>query len=913
MRYCLLFSIVMFSLACKAQYVTGDFQNTSFRSVVSAIEKQTGAHVYYNPLWTDSLVINYNANQKTPGQILEAVLTETGLHVTIVSQNIYITKDRTLLTTLPAGFNPQDTSRRQKQTDTFDYSEYERKEKLRKLAETRLYLIGNKNSPPAGNATLAGTIRDASNGEPVIGASLYITETGTGASTDQFGYYSIRLPKGRHEMTIKSIGMKSTQRDFILYSDGKLDADLDPDVTPLKEVVIESERDAKITSAQMGLERLDIHTMRQMPLALGETDIMKVVLALPGVQSVGEGTVGLNVRGGASNQNLITLNDAVIYNPSHLFGFFSTFNPDVLRNVELYKSDIKAQYGGRISSVLDVHTREGNTKKISGSGGISPITGRFSLEGPIIKNKTSFIIGGRSTYSDWILKKLNNKQLNQSKAEFYDITLNISHKINDNNQIFLSAYRSRDYMRLSHDTSYVYSDQNAALKWKHIFNNKLFAVFTGTLSQYKYEMNSDSNPVTGFRMDFNIGQATAKADFNYFLNTKHSVDAGISITGYGLAPGEIQPGNSESKVARDVIQKEHGRESALYIGDSYEISPKILLYGGLRYTLYQYLGPKDVYRYSEGVPRNVNSITDTLHYGGGKPIVSYQGLEPRASIRYTISDKASVKFSYNRMRQYIQMLSNTTALMPTDIWKLSDQFIKPQIGDQYSLGFYKNLKGNNIEFSFETYYKSILRTLDYKNGAVLLLNHHIETDVLEARGKAYGFELMLKKSTGKTNGWISYTYSRSFYKAKGEYGQENVNHGNYYPSNFDKPHAVNFIGNYKFSRRFNLSLNLVYSTGRPITLPIGKYETNGTFRVLYSDRNAYRIPDYFRSDVSINVEGNHKIKKLAHSSWTFAIYNVTGRKNAYSVFFTSDNGVVKSYKLSIFARPIPTITYNFKF
>jgi hypothetical protein len=426
-------------------------------------------------------------------------------------------------------------------------------------------------------------------------------------------------------------------------------------------------------------------------------------------------------------------------------------------------------------------------------------------------------------------------------------------------------------------------------------------------------MSGDQNPLNAFAMDFAVQQWTAKADFSYYLNPKHTLDAGISLTDYSLAPGNIHPLHEQSLIVADKIQQEHGRESALYVSDQFEINSNISLYAGVRYSFYQYLGEKDINQYSDATAREENTIIGTRHYNKGKSIVNYSGLEPRISLRYSLNDYSSVKFSYNRMRQYIQMLSNTTAITPTDIWKLSDPYVKPQIGDQISLGFYKNLKGNIIETSVETYYKSMSTTQDYKNGAVLLLNHHIETDIIEASGKAYGLEVLVKKSTGKFNGWVSYTYSRSFLKTTGKFLSERVNQGTYYPSNFDKPHAANVISNYKFSRRFNFSLNLVYSTGRPITLPIAKFEMNGTTRVFYSDRNQYRIPDYFRSDISINIEGNHKIKKLAHSSWTFAVYNLTGRKNAYSVFFTTENGQVKSYKLSVFGRPIPTLTYNFKF
>ncbi|HTE31918.1 MAG TPA: hypothetical protein VK666_16165 [Chryseolinea sp.] len=563
--------------------------------------------------------------------------------------------------------------------------------------------------------------------------------------------------------------------------------------------------------------------------------------------------------------------------------------------------------------MLDVSSREGNLKKFSGSGGISPITGRITVEGPLIKEKTSFLFGARSTYSDWILSKLDDERLSNSKASFYDFNLNISHKINDKNNLYLSGYTSRDKFRLAGDTSYSYSDKNASLKWKHIFNNRLYAVLTGGFSKYNYSIESTANPVNAFTMSFYIQQINGKVDFNYYLNAKHTITAGLSTVRYKLSPGDFEPNGEASLVTPDLLQHEQGQESAGYIGDNFEVSPKLSLYAGIRYSFYQYLGPKDVYVYPAGVPKEESTIQDTIQYSSGKPIATYHGAEPRFSVRYSLTDKSSLKFSYNRMRQYIQMLSNTTAITPTDIWKLSDRYVRPQVGDQISIGFYKTMRKSTIDVSVEAYYKTMENSVDFKNGALLLLNHHIETDVVNAKGKAYGAEFMIKKSTGKLNGWISYTYSRTFLQAKSSNASETVNQGAWYPSSYDKPHAVNVIGNYKFSRRFNFSINMTYSTGRPITLPLAKYELGGSTRLYYSDRNQFRIPDYFRTDISINVEGNHKIKKLAHSSWTFAIYNLTGRQNAYSVFFRSENGQINGYKLSIFAQPIPTITYNFRF
>ncbi len=902
------------SLSQRVPLLEGEFRDTPFEEFIKSLEQQSRYTFFFNPASLDTIKVDAAFRNKTVNEVLAQVFENTLFRFVVTPNNqVFITYEREIMADLPPGFFDDEEAGRGREVVAFDFSEYEKREKQQRIAEAKLYSIGNKTANLDGTATLIGTLREHASGEPLIGASVFIENPLIGASTDQFGHYSLTIPKGRHELKIKSIGMKQTVRQVMLYSNGRLDIELEEEITPLKEVVIESERDARVAGVQMGMEKLDIRTMRQMPLALGETDIMKVVLALPGVQSVGEGTVGLNVRGGATNQNLILFNDAVVYNPSHLFGFFSTFNPDVLKNVELYKSGITADYGGRISSVLDVHSREGNTKKFTGSGGISPVTGRFTIEGPLIKEKTSFILGVRSTYSNWLLRQLNNKSFNRSTASFYDLTANVSHKVNDENQIYLSGYTSNDQFKLNGDTSYRYSDRNASLKWKRVINNKLYGVLTGSYSNYFYSVSSELNPAEAFMTEFDIKQFTGKLDFNFFPNAKHTLNGGISVTRYGIAPGNTRPLGAESNQMVRSFEHERGFESALYIGENFEVNPKLSLYAGVRYSMYQYLGEKHVRLYGAGSLEK-NNVIDTTHYGKGKTIASYHGLEPRLSVRYGLGTNASVKLSYNRMRQYIQMLSNTTAVTPTDIWKLSDNYIKPQVGDQYSIGFYKNLKGNMIETSIEGYYKTLISTVDYKDGAALLDNAgSLETEIIDADGKAYGVEVLLKKSTGKINGWISYTYSRTFLRSAGENPSEVVNRGTFYPSSFDKPHAVNLISNYKFSRRFNISWNIVYNTGRPITPPIAKYKIEGSERVLYGDRNSYRIPDYFRMDFSMNIEGNHKVRKLAHSSWTLAVYNLTGRANPYSVFFVTEGNQIKGYKLSIFARPIPTITYNFRF
>jgi CarboxypepD_reg-like domain/TonB-dependent Receptor Plug Domain len=915
----LLSILVLLASPSKAQVdndrVTAKFTATPFNKVVDLLESKTSYRFYYDPKGLDTLRFTTESDNQTIHAFLKQLFQGTDFHFAIDAlHHVYIVAGREIQEDLPNDFYDRGTQG--KEQIAKGYSDYLEIDKLNKAksSEDKTYSIGIPTAVIGqGQATIAGHIRSAESGEAVIGASVGIESKGIGIATDQFGYYALTLPKGSYELRVKSVGMKSTTRRVILYGNGQLDIELFDDVQPLKEVTIESEKDKNVSGMQMGVEKLDIKTMRKIPVALGEVDIFRVILTLPGVQSVGEATNGLNVRGGATNQNLILFNDATIYNPSHLFGFFSAFNPDVIKNVELYKSGIPATYGGRLSSVLDINSREGNKKKISATGGIGVLTSRLTLEGPIFKDKTSFLIGARTTYSDWLLKQIPNPSISNSDATFYDVNAHISHEINSKNSLYATGYLSKDHFKLNSDTLYTYQNKNATLKWKHIFGNKLYGVLTSAFSGYDYSVSSDNNPVNGFTLAYHIKQLQNKADFSYYPSAKHGFNFGASTINYALSPGSYQPNGRESLVVPNVLQNEQGRESAAYISDHFEVTPRFSLYGGFRYSYYQYLGPKDVYTYAPGLSKTTDTILDTVSYKTGKTIQHYQGPEFRFSTNYILGENSSVKLSYNRMRQYLQMLSNTAAISPTDIWKLSDQYIKPQIGDQLAIGYYRNFRSNTIETSVEAYYKQMQNSIDYKSGAQLILNHHIETDVLNAQGRAYGIEFLVKKMTGKINGWISYTYSRSLLKTKNALPSETVNNGRWYPSNYDKPNAVNFIGNYKFSHRFSTSLNMTYSTGRPITLPVAKYDVDGTVRLFYSDRNQYRIPDYFRVDLAINIEGNHKVRKLAHSSWTVGVYNLTGRRNAYSVFFESSGAVIRGYKLSIFGQPIPTITYNFRF
>lgn len=896
------------------QLIDVDFKQAGITQITADLQSKTGYHFYYDPAQFDSLKVTLQLSQKTLNDVLDKIFKNSAYHYVVSGQHeVVLTKGYEITTTLPGGFFSDRPGNATKPATVTDYN-YDATEKKApaSTSENKTYAIGIPGSIKPGNATLAGYVRNIKSGEAVVGASIYVPSIKSGIVTNQFGYYSLSLPRGRQTLVIKGMGMRDTRRQIILYSNGELNVEMQEQIISLKEVQISSEKVANIRSVEMGVAKLDIKSIKQIPTVFGEADVLRAVLTLPGVQSVGEASTGFNVRGGSADQNLILLNDATIYNPSHFFGFFSAFDPDLIQDVQLYKSSIPEKFGGRLSSVLDITEREGNKKKFTGSAGIGLITSRFSIEGPLDSNKTSFILGARTTYAEWLLKALPSAYSNSS-ASFYDVNFNLSHQIDNKNNLYLTTYISNDGFRLNSDTDYSYGNRNAALKWKHNFSNKLYSVIGGGYDYYQYSITSSANKVDAYRFDYNLSQINFKTNFTYYLNLKHTIDFGLSSIRYKINPGSELPYNSSSQVAPQIVPAEQALESALYLGDNYEITPSLSVSVGLRYSVYNYLGPHTVNYYQAGVPKTTNSLITSTTYGSGSFINTYNGPEIRASARYSLSEDFSVKAAYNTLQQYIHLLSNTTAISPTDIWKLSDPNIKPQHGDQVSLGLYKNFKSNTIETSIEGYYKNLTNYLDYKSGATLVLNQHIETDVLPTKGKAYGVEFLIKKTTGQLNGWLSYTYSRTFLQQNNPSVGPLINGGASYPANYDKPNSFNFIGNYRFTHRYSVSLNTVYSTGRPITYPVATYYYDGSERVLYSNRNQYRIPDYFRTDLSVNVEGNHKVHQFFHSSWTVGVYNLTGRNNAYSTYFTEQGGVINGYKLSIFANPIPFINYNIRF
>ena len=887
------------------QQVNVRLNNRPIVELFESIEKQTDYRIYYDPEMLDSMKVTVNETNIAPVNLIRQVLKETPYQTSVFKNAVYIIKDKVMITTLPESFYGKTADDSVSAMPLF-----EREKKA--VSESVIYAIGNPNTPSSTNVIMTGTVTNFKNGESMAGVTLLLEDPFVGTVTDAYGFYSLRLPAGRRELVIRGMGMKESKRQLMLFSDGKLDIEIEEQVYMLSEVSIVANRIDNIRSVSGGTERLQMRGIKNVPTILGEADILRIVMTLPGVKSVGEISSGFNVRGGATDQNLILYNDGTIYTPTHVFGLFSTFNPDMVENMELYKSGIPAKYGGRISSVLDISSKEGNKKMLQGAANIGLLTSRVTLEGPLFKGKGSFIVGGRTTYSDWLMKQIpDNSEYSNGTAGFYDLNGAFNYRLNENNNIYLNGYFSRDRFNFTNKEAYAYQNANFSAKWRHIFNPQFTGSFVVGTDHYSYNNKDTSDVFNAYTLDYAINQQFGKADFSYYPNNDHTLNFGLNTLHYRLNPGHNKPSHEQSLIREERLQTEKALESALYLSDEWKISPEWMVSGGVRYAMFNALGPRINNIYAPGTLPSPESFIryDTVQGGIFK---TWHGPEFRLSMRYILNDNTSIKAGANTMRQYIHKISNSTVMSPTDTWKLSDANIRPQSGVQYVVGLFRNFAKNSIETSVEAYFKTMNDYLDYRGGAVLLMNPHLETEVAGVKGRAYGVELMIKKTQGMLNGWVSYVYSRAMLHRHNELASA-ANTNAWYPADYDKPHEVKFVGNFKLTHRFSFSMNCDYSTGRPITLPVSKYVFDGSPFIYYTERNKYRIPDFFRMDASFNIEAGHHLTKINHSYFTIGVYNLTGRKNAYSIYYALENDRFQGYQLSIFGVPIPYVSYNIRF
>ena len=752
--------------------------------------------------------------------------------------------------------------------------------------------------------TLSGRITDRSNGEALIGAVIFIRELQTGAASDLYGNYSLSAPTGNYAVLFSYVGYKKVDTAIALTRNLTINVELEPVTETLNEVVILGEKpDKNISEAEMSVFKLDIKTIERIPSLMGEVDLIKVIQLMPGVQSVSEGGSGFSVRGGAPDQNLIQLDEATVYNASHLMGFFSVFNNDAIRDVTLYKGDIPSQYGGRLASVLDVRMKEGNNKRFEITGGIGLIASRLTIEGPIVKDKISFIVSGRRTYADLFLALSSNENLRDNKLYFYDFNLKLNYRVGQKDHLFLSGYFGRDVFK-NNFARMNWGNGTGTMRWNHMFNTKLFGNFTVLYSDYRYFMGTPEGNTTSFEWDASLKDAGIKGDFSWYLNAGNTIRFGVTSVYHMINPGIAQGIGNETVVSKVSVPKNYSLETAIYAGNEQKAWKRWTFKYGIRISAFQNIGPGTVFYFD-----SAGAATDSVVYDPGDFYKNYFGFEPRLGILLTINGRSSVKASYSRTVQYLQLAQNTSAGTPLDIWFPASPNVRPQTCDQVALGYFRNFRRNTVETSLEAYYKRMNHVIDFKDHAVLLLNNKLEGEILEGMGYSYGMEVLVRLNEKKLNGWVSYTFSRSFREIPG------INDGNPYPAPYDKPHNLSLVASYQIVSRLSVSLNWIYATGNPVTFPTGRAEIGGKIIPIYSDRNAYRYQDYHRLDLSVVFSS--KDKPGARFKWdiNLSVYNVYNRHNTWSINFVQDDedpDMTYAEKVYLFGI-VPSVTFNFHF
>ena len=779
----------------------------------------------------------------------------------------------------------------------------------------------------AQNVTLSGYIKDAANGEELINASI-VNEKFQGTVTNIYGFYSLTLPEGKYTFTVSYIGYESIVKTLTLKESQTLDFELKEATNELAEVEVTAKRlDENLNRAEMSTTQLTAKQIKTIPQFLGEFDVIRSITLLPGVTTVGEGASGFNVRGGKTDQNLILLDQAPVYNSSHIFGFFSVFNGDAVRDLKLYKGGIPAPYGGRLSSVLDVHQKEGNTKEFAGTMGLGLLSSRLMLEGPLVKDKASFMIAGRRSYQDVLLKASPNDDLNSIIANFYDLNAKVNYKFNDKSRLFLSAYYGKDAFGVPGLVKFDWGNLGLTGRWNYLITDKLFLNVSTIYSDYDYAIGFDFPQAKIDNIAF-IKNQSNKVAFSWFPNAKHQVNYGAEATVYDFEPFSTTLDYIDSNLV-DIsieLQNEYAVEPSLYIEDNWKINNRLTIRGGLRYSTFYNIGARDVVNYNptaNGTVRN-DLITDTTSYGSLEIIEAFdglQGLEPRLGINFKSTENTAIKASYNRMRQYIHLISNTTSSLPIDTWRPAGRYIDPGTADQIALGWNRNFKGGEWQLSVETYYKSMRDLVDFKNGAQPTGVDNIEVALMTGRGRSYGVEMQLDKKIGQLTGWIAYTYSRSQLQVDlGATPEEWINLGQWYSAAQDKPHDIAVVAAYAWKPNISFSGSFIYQTGKPYTYPEAKSEFEGIIYPFALSRNNSRTPAYHRLDLSMDIAVPNKKDNDLKGSWNIGVYNAYGRKNAFSIFFEEElddngdpTGQTKATQLSIFATAIPTITYTLDF
>ncbi len=893
--------------------ISASFKDRSFTEFVEQLEKEYSVQFYFKDQWVEGLLVNLEIREVSIPEMMDKLLQgrEQG-YAFEPPGTIFMLPGKGMIWPLPE-YNPERQSVGEEELAAQDRTNMDEKYLLGRQADMiETIVVGSRDKAVNGRSVVInGRLTDVENGEPLIGATMYVPALQKGVATATDGTLIITLKPGLYQTVFQCMGMKEVKANLDVRSRGFFSLTMKQQVQAIQEVVVEG---AEVTKrgAKVGMESVSVKTMKELPTLMGEKDVLKVAQLLPGVVSVGEGSAGVNVRGGNADQNLFYINEVPIYNSSHLFGFFSAINSGIIENFSIYKGQVPSEYGGRLASIFQVETRKGNKKEFFTQGGVSPISASAEIEMPVIEDKVSLMLSARSSYSDWILKRLDDPDLRNSKASFYDFAGALDYVLNEKNQLSVFAYHSNDEFNLNGYTEYDYGNLGGSVNYLHRFSPALKSNVTLAASNYKFSTADTRLPSESSQHEYELDHYEMKVKFGWIPNEVHTLNAGASAILYRLNRGTVTPFGDESLKFPVELGSEKGMEAAFFIDDNIALGPRLNLYAGFRLSMFTALGPKTVRSYLPGTALDDRNVTGIKTYGSGKQMVTYRNPELRAGLDFRIRQHNFMKLSVTQMTQYLFMLSNTISIAPNDQWKLVDTHIKPPKSIQYAVGYYHNVEKLGLSATSEFYYKTGKNVVEYKDGADFLASPYAETTILQGKQEAYGAEFMLSKETGRLNGWASYTYSRSLITVDGEHDFEQINQGKTYPSNFDKPHVMNLVVNYRPFRRLSFSFNTVYNTGRPITMPEGIFYMDDQPFVDYSERNAYRIPDYLRFDASIKLEGNLKSKKPMHSYWMLSVYNLMGRSNANSIFFQSEDGHLKGYQYAVIGVPIVTLSWNWK-
>jgi len=872
--------------------ITGTF-NENFIDFLNETGKAHNIIFYYQANWFTSKIVNKTYDNASILSILDELLRDSPYKFVFIQPNIIV-------------FLPKDEVLNVISKSSFQSSE----------SDSNIQIIGKlEDIGKVKKPEIKGTIIDGKTGEPIIGATISVQNTTLGSASDVKGNYALSLVPGIYNLVVSSIGYESKTFIVKLIGNGVMNAELFDQSIKLDEVIVSAQKaDKNVKSNQMSLVELDKKALKQIPALFGERDIIKSMTMMPGVSSVGEFGSGINVRGGSSDQNLFLIEGAPIFNSSHVFGLISAINPDDVNNVSLYKGYIPQNFGERISSVMDIQLKEGSYKDLHASGGIGILDSRLMVESPIVKDKASIIISARSSYSDWLLKQIPDQDLRNSSANFFDINSMVSINAGTKNKITIFGYVSNDLFRYSDQLKYSYANYLGSFTWDHKFTDSFNSKLIFATSHYgitkdaidpKYEIN---------RVNTGIHYNSIKIDFNNSTIKTHTINFGSQVIYYSNNPGIQTPLDNSPTNLYLKLNNEQAAEGLLFIGDKYDITEKISFQVGLRASVYTFLGPNKINQYQPNLSKSTNTFAGVKNYGTGSIIKTYSDLEPRAALKIQLAETNSLKLSYNRNVQYLSLISYTSIPTPDDVWKLSSPYLQPTRCDQLAFGFFQNFNNNAIETSVEVYYKKLTNLIEYKNGLKISMDTLLDAGFINANGKNYGVELLLKKNKGEVDGWISYTYSRSLKQTTGVFNDEKINDNNWYPSVFDRPHNLTIMGTYHYNRRIRIAFTYNYATGRPVTYPEQVYTLNGSPFVQYSDRNKYRLPDYKRLDLSISLDETLYRKRKWKGSWSFSVINVLSNQNIYSVIYKQVSAYNSElFKLLIINQPLPTLTYNFIF